>query len=464
MLALDEVKRYLYLDYQLDLGYQEEEVFFGRVTTDSRDVQPGDLFVALAGEKFDGHDFVGKAVASGAKGVVIAKDMDVPNGVAKLLVEDTLKAYQALAAAYRKSKKKLKVIGITGSNGKTSTKDILAHCLGAKYRVVKTQANFNNEIGLSKTILEIRDDTEIAVVEMGMRGLNQIRELCYIARPESALITNVGVSHVEILGSRENIANAKREILEGLNSDGYAVLNGDNVYTRKMGEECLAQPIYFGMQESNDYYATDLVMHSEGTDFVCHERISGHKVSVHMPLLGTHNVYNVLAAIAMAVCYGVDMAASANVLGSVQLSERRLQIVKRGDVTFIDDSYNANPHSMMAALETLKMVKDGSEKKYRCRSIAILADMLELGDLAQKAHEEIGLMCKDIGVDYLITYGENAKNIYWAAKKAGVKAQFCDNVKQAYECLMHVVRSGDVVLLKGSHSMEVNKVLGYFDE
>ncbi len=464
MFALNEIKRFLCLDYQLDLGYQEEEVFFGRVTTDSRDVQPGDLFFALVGEKFDGHNFVVKAVESGAKGVVISKDMDVPKGAVKLLVEDTLKAYQALAAAYRKKKKNLKVIGITGSNGKTSTKDILAHCLSTRYKVVKTQANFNNEIGLPKTVLEIQDDTEIAIVEMGMRGLNQIRELCYIARPESALITNVGVSHIEILGSREKIANAKREILEGLNCDGYAVLNGDDVYTRKMGEECMAQPIYFGMQDSNDYYATDLLMNPDGTDFVCHERISGHKVGVHLPLLGIHNVYNVLAAIAMAVCYGVDMVTSANALGSVQLTERRLQIIKRGDVTFIDDSYNANPHSMRAALETLKMVKDGSEKKYRCRSIAVLADMLELGEITQKAHEEIGLMCKDTGMDYLITYGENAKNIYWEAKKAGVKAQLCDNVKQAYECLAHIVRSGDVVLLKGSHSMEVNKVLDYFDE
>lgn len=463
MFALGEVKRYLNLDYQLDLGYREE-VFFERVTTDSRDVQPGDLFVALVGEKFDGHDFVSKAVASGAKGVIIARDTDVPAGIEKLLVEDTLKAYQALAAGYRRNKRKLKVIGVTGSNGKTSTKDILTHCLATKYKVVKTQDNFNNEIGLPKTILEIRDDTEIAVVEMGMRGLNQIRELCHIARPESALITNVGVSHIEILGSRENIAKAKGEILERLNSEGYAVLNGDDVYTRKMGEACTAQPIYFGMQDYNDYYATDLVMNSEGTDFICHERISGHKVGVHLPLLGIHNVYNVLAAVAMAVCYGVDMSVCANALGNVQLTEQRLQIVKRCGVTFIDDSYNANPHSMRAALETLKMVKNGSQKKYRCRSIAILADMLELGDIAQKAHEEIGLMCKSTGVDYLITYGENAKNIYWTAKRAGVKAQLCDNVKQAYECLAHVVRSGDAVLLKGSHSMKVNKVLDYFDE
>jgi len=463
MLTVGEIKKALYLDRRTDLDY-DENVSFSRVTTDSRDVQKGDLFVALVGENFDGHDFVRKAVAEGARGVVIAKDMEVGSGAAKFMVDDTLKAYQILAAAYRRSKKNVKVIAITGSNGKTSTKDMLAHCLSTKYRVVKTQANFNNEIGLPKTLFTIQDDTEIAVVEMGMRGPNQIRELCSLAHPESGLITNVGVSHIELLGSRENIARAKREVLEGLNSDGFVVLNGDDEYTLKMGEECLAQTVYFGFRDSNDYFATDVVMNGEGTDFLCHERISGRRVKIHLPLLGTHNVYNALAAVAMAVCYGVDMEECAMALRNVKLSGRRLEIVKRGDVTFIDDSYNANPSSMKGALETLEMVKKGSNPKLRCRSIAVLADMLELGEISRQAHEEVGSACKTTELDYLITYGERARDIYWAAKKLGVKAQLCSNVHHACQCLMHVVRSGDVVLLKGSHSMEVNKVLEYFDE
>lgn len=464
MLTANEVKKYLHLDYQMDLGYQDEEENFARVITDSREVQPGDLFVALVGEKFDGHDFVSKAIAAGAKGVIISNDVNVGIGVHKFLVENTLKAYQELAAGYRRSKKNLRVIAITGSNGKTSTKDILAHCLSSKYRVVKTQANFNNEIGLPKTLFNVQDDTEIVVLEMGMRGFNQIRELCYIAKPESGLITNVGVSHIEILGSQENIAKAKSELLDGLTADGFAVLNGDDEYVSKMGEKAVAQVNYFGVKNSNDYYATNIVMNFDGTDFTCNERISGKTCKVHLPILGMHNVYNALSAIAMSVCYGVSMAECAKALESVKLSERRLEIVKRGDLTFIDDSYNANPASMKAALETLKMVKEGSEKTQRCRSIAILADMLELGDIAKKAHEEIGSLCKELGVDYLITYGENAKNIYWVAKKMGVKAQLCEDVKQAYECLVHVVHSGDIILLKGSHSMEVNRVLSYFDE
>lgn len=464
MLTASEVKKYLHLDCETDSGCQEGEVNFARVITDSREVQPGDLFVALVGEKFDGHDFVSKAIASGAKGVIISNDVNVGIGVHKFLVENTLKAYQELAAGYRRSKKNLRVIAITGSNGKTSTKDILAHCLSSKYRVVKTQANFNNEIGLPKTLFDVQDDTEIVVLEMGMRGFNQIRELCYIAKPESGLITNVGVSHIEILGSQENIAKAKSELLDGLTADGFAVLNGDDEYVSKMGEKAAAQVNYFGLKNSNDYYATNIVMNSDGTDFTCNERISGKTCKVHLPILGIHNVYNALSAIAMSVCYGVSMAECAKALESVKLSERRLEIVKRGDLTFIDDSYNANPASMKAALETLKMVKEGSEKTQRCRSIAILADMLELGDIAKKAHEDIGSLCKELGVDYLITYGNSAKDIYWTAKKMGVKAQFCEDTRRAYECLVHVVHSGDIVLLKGSHSMEVNRVLSYLNE
>ena len=224
---------------------------FTGVTTDSRAVKPGELFVALKGDNFDGHDYCAKAVELGAAGVVVSHEVSgLPAGVAVFMVEDTLLAYQQLAHAYRLRKQGLKVFAITGSNGKTSTKDLLAACLSCKYNVVKTQGNFNNEIGLPKTLLSIQPDTDIAVVEMGMRGLGQIAELCSIAEPDSGLITNVGETHMELLGSMENIGKAKSEIVLNLPEDGFAVLNGDNEYVLPAAGKTKAKVVYFGLGEN----------------------------------------------------------------------------------------------------------------------------------------------------------------------------------------------------------------------
>ena len=448
----------------LNIAYQGPEYFFKRVCTDSREVHSGDLFIALVGEKFDGHEFIQSVIAKGALGVVISKDMPLDAKVAKFLVKDTLSAYQQLARAHRRSMRNLKVIGITGSTGKTSTKDILSCCLAKKYHVVKNHANFNNEIGLPKTVLEIQDDTEIAVVEMGMRGLGQIRQLSSIARPDSAIITNVGVTHIELLGSQENIALAKSEILESINANGYAVLNGDDEYTLKMGEKCQGQVFYFGIKDTNDYYATDIRMSTSGTDFMCTEKLTGKRVNVHIPLLGLHNVYNTLAALAMSVCCGMDVAEAARAVREVTLSEHRLEIVEQQGITFIDDSYNASPTSMKAALDTLLMVKNGCDRSLRCRSIAVLADMLELGELSKEEHIKIGEYCQKTKVDYVFAFGEKAVDIYQKAKQLGLKAQYAHTIREITKSLSHVLRPGDVVLLKGSHSMQVNKVMELLNE
>lgn len=447
----------------LHIAYTGEDCTFTGITTDSRAIKGGEVFVALVGEKFDGHNFLLKAAESGAKAVVLSRDTELPADVIKFLVPDTLAAYQQIAAAHRKSMKRVKVIGLTGSNGKTSTKDILAHCLATKYKVVKTQANFNNEIGLPKTLFDITEDTDIAVVEMGMRGMHQIESLCRIAKPESGLVTNVGDAHLELLGSHENIAKAKSELVVALPGEGFAVLNGDNEYTRKMGEVTSADRVFFGLNPENDYYAQDIAMSIEGTNFVCVEKFSGKKVPVHLPVLGLHNVYNALGAMVMALCYGVELEVSAKAVSSVVLSQQRLEIVKRDGIIFIDDSYNASPASMQGALETLKMVKEGTTTKDKHpRSIAVLADMLELGSISKEAHKNVGQMCVDNQVDYLFTYGDEAQHIYAQAKKQGVKSQYCKDVGDVYDCLNHILCPGDIVLLKGSHSMEVNRVLNYF--
>ena len=434
---------------------------FTGVTTDSRAVKPGELFVALKGGNFDGHDYCAKAVELGAAGVVVSHDVEgLPAGVAVFKVEDTLLAYQQLAHAYRLKQQGLKVFAITGSNGKTSTKDLLAACLGAKYKVVKTQGNFNNEIGLPKTLLSIQPDTDIAVVEMGMRGLGQIAELCRIAEPDSGLITNVGETHMELLGSMENIGKAKSEIVVNLPADGFAVLNGDNEYVLKAAGLTKAKVIYFGLGENCDYRGSNIVTSALGTTFTCTEKATGKSVSVRLQLIGEHNVYNALSAIAGAACYGVSMEDSAKALATARLTGSRQEIIYIGDITFINDAYNASPASMEAALKTLAEAKKAAHGSVR--TIAVLADMLELGAISEDAHRRVGRWAVENGVDYVLTYGPEAAYISEEVKKLGGEtAHFADR-QGAADKLRQLAAAGDIILLKGSNSMQVGKMLELF--
>ena len=434
---------------------------FTGVTTDSRAVKPGELFVALKGGNFDGHDYCVKAAELGAAGVVVSHDVEgLPAGVSVFKVEDTLLAYQQLAHAYRLKQQCLKVFAITGSNGKTSTKDLLAACLGAKYKVVKTQGNFNNEIGLPKTLLSIQPDTDIAVVEMGMRGLGQIAELCRIAEPDSGLITNVGETHMELLGSMENIGKAKSEIVVDLPSDGFAVLNGDNEYVLAAAGKTKAQVVYFGLGENCDYRGSDIVTSALGTTFTCTEKKSGKSVSVRLQLIGEHNVYNALSAIAGAACYGVPLEDSAKALATARLTGSRQEIIYIGDITFINDAYNASPASMEAALKTLAEAKKAAHGAVR--TIAVLADMLELGAISEDAHRRVGRWAVENGVDYVLTYGPEAAYISEEVKKLGGETCHYADRQGAADKLRQLATAGDIILLKGSNSMQVGKMLELF--
>lgn len=434
---------------------------FTGVTTDSRAVKPGELFVALKGGNFDGHDYCVKAAELGAAGVVVSHDVEgLPAGVAVFKVEDTLLAYQQLAHAYRLKQQGLKVFAITGSNGKTSTKDLLAACFGAKYKVVKTQGNFNNEIGLPKTLLSIQPDTDIAVVEMGMRGLGQIAELCRIAEPDSGLITNVGETHMELLGSMENIGKAKSEIVVDLPSDGFAVLNGDNEYVLAAAGKTKAQVVYFGLGENCDYRGSDIVTSALGTTFTCTEKKSGKSVSVRLQLIGEHNVYNALSAIAGAACYGVPLEDSAKALATARLTGSRQEIIYIGDITFINDAYNASPASMEAALKTLAEAKKAAHGAVR--TIAVLADMLELGAISEDAHRRVGRWAVENGVDYVLTYGPEAAYISKEVKKLGGETCHYADRQGAADKLRQLATAGDIILLKGSNSMQVGKMLELF--
>lgn len=442
-------------------GAVREDFAFAGVTTDSRAVRPGELFVALAGENFDGHDYCAEAVRRGAAGVLVSREIPpLPAGVPVFKVADTLRAYQELAHAYRMQQRKLRVFAITGSNGKTSTKDLLAACLAAKYKVLKTQGNFNNEIGLPKTLLALEPDTDIAVVEMGMRGLGQIAELCRIAEPDSGLITNVGETHMELLGSMENIARAKREIVHDLPADGFAVLNGDNPYVVKAAEQTKAKAVFFGLGEHCDYRASEIATSASGTSFVCTEKNTGRSVRVHLQLIGEHNVYNALSAIAGAACYGVDMEESAKALATARLTGSRQEIIYIGDITFINDAYNASPASMEAALKTLAEAKKAHPGKGR--TIAVLADMLELGAISEDAHRRVGKWAVEYGVDFVLCYGRDAAYIADEAARLGGKSCCYENRLQAAEKLRFMAEAGDIILLKGSNSMQVGKMLEMF--
>ncbi len=431
---------------------------FTGVSTDSRTVQQGQLFVALNGEKFDGHAYVDKAVKLGAAGVVVSKPVTVPDTVAVLTVADTLKAYQDLAHAYRQSFKKLKVVAITGSNGKTSTKDMVAAVLSAKYQVVKTEANYNNEVGLPKTLLNIRPETEIAVVEMGMRGLGQIKAMCAIANPDLAVITNVGTTHIGILGSVENIAKAKSEILEDLPRDGFAVLNGDLPLVRAMETKLHTGVSWFGLHKQDDYRAEDIRITAEGSEFTCIESASGDFAAVELPQIGEHNIMNALAAMAVGKHLGVSLQEAAAVLKNpAAATGMRQEILHFGTYTVINDAYNASPASMEAALKTLREVKNSNMG--HGRSIAVLADMLELGDESADLHRQVGAIAVREKTDLVLTYGTEAVFISEEVARLGGKTYICLDREDAAANLKRLLRDYDTVLLKGSHAMGVDKLI-----
>lgn len=456
-------------------GFIEKKFKFTNITTDSRLVTQGCLFVALKGEKFDGHDYCKKALMDGAAAVVVKNDFNEDLGDELVLkVHDTLTAYQQIAHKYRMLKKNLKVVAITGSNGKTSTKDLVAACLSTKYKVVKTFANFNNEIGLPKTLLEVKEDTQIVVLEMGMRGIGQIKELAKIAIPDVAVITNVGETHLELLGSIENIAKAKNEILEDLTINDLAILNNDDKFVKKM--QTKAKKVFFGIDNFANYKAKDLEIKDGKTTFVLeinpiankvinktevvNENKSIKEIKIEIPLIGRHNVMNTLAAIAVAKHFNVDDSSIIKALSKVSLSSKRQELINVSEVTCINDAYNASVASMQSAFEMLFEIKKEKLKKgLTVRSVAVIADMLELGAVSRESHLKIADMAKKTNVDLILAYGEKMKICVEAAREKGLKAFHFSTRDELSEYLKINYKKNDIILFKGSNSMKVDLVL-----
>src|SRR6202011_3680142 len=384
-----------------------------KVSTDSRTVKPGELFVPLRGENFDGHEFVAAAAKAGAAGAIVdlAWKGKVPKNFALLRAKDTLVAYQNLAANYRKSLP-LKVLAITGSNGKTSTKDFVAAVLGRRYRVTKTEGNFNNHVGLPRTILDATSQDEVGVWEIGMNHPGEIAALAKIAAPDAAIITNVGVAHIEFMGSREAIADEKGALAEAIGPEGRVILNGDDPFSERIAQRTQARVIFAGTR-SGSIRAGEISQRSIGSDFTITE--GAHRCRAQLPVPGLHMIQNALLAVAAGRAFGLSLKEAASGLAAAPLSKARLQIKSVRGVQFIDDSYNANPDSMKAALRTLmELEADG-------KRIAVLGEMLELGAESERGHREVGEKAATLGIDQLIAIGETGKITVAAAQSAGLK-------------------------------------------
>ena len=436
----------------------------GTAVIDSREVASGCAFFAIPGERSDGHEFVGTALTGGARIVVVSRADEGVRDVfaaagrrdsALVLVEDTAAALTALAV-HNRSRLACPVIGITGSSGKTTTKDFLGSVLGTRMRVVATEGNRNNELGVPLTVLRADGACGAVVVEMAMRGRGQIAELCDIARPTLGLVTNIGTSHIELLGSQEEIASAKAELLECLPPSGRAFLNADDDWSAQLAEHSTAPVTYYGLGERADVRAVDVRTAGNGCiSFVLTAAGAEQPVSLSVP--GRHNAYNAAAAAAVGLHLGLSLKEIARGLRSANCSPMRMEVFETaGSFTVVNDAYNANPASMRAAVATLRdMDADG-------RRIAVLGDMAELGSLTELAHFRLGEELAQGGVDLLVTVGPRARRIAEGARAAGFPAESisgADDAEGALPIVTALVSSGDVVLVKGSRAMKMERIV-----
>ena len=426
-----------------------------RISTDSRTLQAGDLFVPLRGENFDGHKFVEQAVERGAAGAMVEENWkgSTPKNFALVRVADTLAGYQTLAANYRASLS-LKVIAITGSNGKTSTKDFVAATLAKKFRVSKTEGNFNNHVGLPQTMLAANREDEIAVWEIGMNHPGEIAALAKLAAPDIAIVTNVGIAHIEFLGSREAIAEEKGALAEAIGENGTVILNADDPFSERIAKRTRARIILAGI-ENGSVRASEVRQSATGSEFTILE--GAHRCRAQLPVPGVHMVQNAILAIAAGRVFGLSLEECAAGLASTPLTKARLQIKEINGIQFIDDSYNANPDSMKAALRTLiELDADG-------RRIAVLGEMGELGDESERGHREVGEAAAALGIDELIAVGAIGQAMARAARKAGLEKSIAvDSTDEAAERLADHAAAGDLILIKGSRAARMERVLDAF--
>lgn len=435
------------------LGDQEmlEQTITG-VETDSRAIHEGDLFVALRGENTDGHKYISGALSNGGAGCLteIIPQTLLP-GKFYILVDDTVLAFGQVAKAY-KEKFPIPVIGITGSVGKTTTKDMIAAVLSQKYRVLKTEGNFNNELGLPLTLLRLTPQHQICVLEMGMNHFGEIDYLTQLVCPDVAVITNIGDAHIENLGSREGILKAKCEIFHYMAQDSLAILDGDDPLLRTLEGKIQPQVVFCGEDHQPPYEAKEIrQLGSKGLS--CRVKTPKNDFTVTVPALGNHMIYPVLMACAVGEHYGMTGEELKAGIESFVPTKMRMNVIRQGGVTILDDGYNANPQSMRAALEVLSQT-DGA---YR---VAILGNMFELGDLGPELHRSMGECAAKLGnIDALLAVGDLARDIYDAAQQAGMaNVYYAKDRTEAEALLPQLIRPDGVILVKASRGMAFEEI------
>ena len=411
---------------------------------DSRQARKGSLFIALKGEKTDGYNYIPAAMENGAICAVTEREY---TGFPCIVVPDAAEALQKIAATYRK-KLNITVIGVTGSVGKTTTKELIAEVLSVKYRVVKTEGNFNNQLGLPLTVLSIKPDTEVAVIEMGMSNFGEMRLLSSIARPTMCVMTNIGISHIENLGSRENIFAAKSEVFESMPSTARCIFNGDDdlLSSCERPNKCL-----YGFDSDNDVYIQSFCEKGfSGTDFTV--SLFGETVECHIPVPGRHMLFAAMAAMAAGSWLGLTSPQIAEGILNAKTISGRNNILKTDKYTVIDDSYNAAPQSVMSGIDTLI-------KSEEARTVCILGDMAELGSDAQALHYDVGQYAAKCKVGVVVAIGQLAKNIYSGAMENGGNAIYYETKEAFLKDAENILKKNDVILVKASHFMDFAKIV-----
>lgn len=418
------------------------------IVIDNREVVDDSLFIAIKGERLDGHRFIPAAVEAGAAAVLCHQPVDC--GVPTVQVEDTTQGFLDLANYYR-NEFSIPFVALTGSVGKTTTKEMITCVLNAKFNTHKTYKNWNNEIGLPKVLFGLNPEHGAAVIELGMNHKGEISRLSKTAQPDIGVITNVGVSHIENLGSREGILAAKLELLDGMKPGSTVFLNADNDMLQTVKREDFNLK-YYGLQNTADVKAEDIRYLADSTVFTAVTPKGN--CTVTLPTTGEHNVYNALAAISVGLELDIPLEDAAKALANYIPAGMREHIVEKGGITFIEDCYNASPDSMRALATTLSIKGEGRRK------IAVIADMLELGDYAETAHRQAGAYMANAGTDLLMTYGPDSKYAADEARKSGMVRVFdFDTKEDLSEKLIAMLRPGDVVAFKGSRGMELEKVI-----
>ena len=427
---------------------------FNKLCIDTRKIEKDNVYLAIKGANFNGNDFAIKALEAGAS-IVIVDELnfnlnDIKENGNVIKVKNTREALLNLAKFYRE-KLGLKVIGVTGSTGKTSTKDLIAALLSAKYRVFKTKGNFNNDIGLPLMILELTSDIDVAVLEMGMSSLGEIELLAKVAKPDIGVITNVGLSHIENLKTQENILKAKMEITAFFGKDNVLIVNGEDELLKNISSDVFKVK-KIGYNHEYDVYASNIILREEETEFLAHA--FGEEAVFNLPMAGKHNVLNTMLAIEVSKSLNVSFEDMVRGVENLEATSMRLQVIKKQGLTIINDCYNASPDSMRSSLDVLSAYKNN-------RKIAILGDMYELGDESEKSHFEVGRYAKD-KVDTLIVIGKYIKNF-----KDGFNNDNIIMYNTKEECikeLENIIKLDDVVLVKASRGVKLEDVVKKLEE